>query len=302
VRLRWRKKNFHRDFILKGKERQSVMKKVKYKGKNRYKEFLAAAKIISKKISKIEGVVGVLATGGIGRGYCDDYSDLDLIVYVDDKRVKEIEKYIAVGSLIYKNIALDTPVESYQRVLKYKSPSPYWSQVMRWDRENAQILFDTEHKIENLLKEKLVFPDWEQKKLLKKYSDGVEDHLKYNFEMWEKRGSLINLADSLIKATEYIILWIYAKNKKFQPYLPKWLFYHLENNFLPEEKYSDIIKKVYLNPVKTAVQAKRIRTELIELSKNIGIEFNYKNLKDIFKQDGKNWEKTSEKTKHYLSW
>jgi len=32
------------------------MKKVKYKGKNRYKEFLAAAKIISKKISKIEGV------------------------------------------------------------------------------------------------------------------------------------------------------------------------------------------------------------------------------------------------------
>ncbi len=278
------------------------MKKVKYKGKNRYNEFLSAAKIISEKVSKIEGVVGILATGGIGRGYCDDYSDLDLIVYVDDKRVKEIEKYIAVGSLIYKDIMLDTPVESYQKVLKYKSPSKYWSQVMRWDRENSQILFDTEHKIENLLKEKLVFPDWEQKKLLKKCSDGVENYLKYNFEMWEKRGSLTNLADSLIKATEYIILWIYAKNKKFQPYLAKWLFYHLENNFVPEAKYSDIIKKVYLNPVKTAVQTKRIRTELIELSKNIGIEFNYKNLKDIFKQDGKNWEKASEKTKHYLSW
>ena len=278
------------------------MKKVKYKGKNRYKEFLAAAKIISKKISKIEGVVGILATGGIGRVYCDDYSDLDLIVYVDDKKVKEIEKYIAVGSLIYKNIALDTPVESYQRALKHKSPSKYWSQVMRWDRENSQILFDTEHKIENLLKEKLVYPDWEQKKLLKKYNEGVEDHLKYNFEMWEKRGSLINLADSLIKATEYIILWIYAKNKKFQPYLSKWLFYHLENNFVPEAKYSDIIKKVYLNPIKTAVQAKRIRTELIELSKNIGIKFNYENLKDIFKQEGKNWEKASEKTKYYLSW
>ena len=273
-----------------------------YKGKNRYKEFLSAAKVISKKISKIEGVVGILATGGIGRGYCDDYSDLDLIVYVDDKRVKKIEKYIAVGSLIYKDIALDTPVESYQRALKHKSPSKYWSQVMRWDRENSQILFDTEHKIENLLKEKLVYPDWEQKKLLKKYNEGVEDHLKYNFEMWEKRGSLINLADSLIKATEYIILWIYAKNKKFQPYLSKWLFYHLENNFVPEAKYSDIIKKVYLNPIKTAVQAKRIRTELIELSKNIGIKFNYENLKDIFKQDGKNWEKALEKTKHYLSW
>lgn len=277
------------------------MKKVKYKGKNRYKEFLSAAKIISKKISKIEGVVGILATGGIGRGYCDEYSDLDLIVYVDDEIVKEIEKYIAVG-LRYKDIELDTPVESYQRALKHKSPSPYWSQVMRWDKENSQILFDADNKIENLLKEKLVFPDWEQKKLLKKYSEGVEDHLKYNFEMWEKRGSLINLADSLIKATEYIILWIYAKNKKFQPYLPKWLFYYLENNFVPEAKHLDIIKKVYLNPIKTVVQAKRIRTELIELSKNIGIKFDYQNLEDIFKQDEKNWEKTSEKTKHYLSW
>lgn len=278
------------------------MKKVKYKGKNRYKEFLAAAKIISKKISKIEGVVGILATGGIGRGYCDDYSDLDLIVYIDDKRVKEIEKYIAVGALIYKDIMLDTPVESYQKALKHRSPSPYWSQVMRWDRENSQILFDIEYKIENLLKEKLVFPDWEQKKLLKNYNNEVENHLKYNFEMWEKRGSLINLTDSLIKANEYIILWIYAKNKKFQPYLPKWLFYHLENNFVPETKFLDIFEKVYLNPIKTAVQAKRIRTELIELSKNIGIEFNYENLKDIFKQDGKNWEKASEKTKYYLSW
>ena len=278
------------------------MKKVKYKGKNRYKEFLSAAKVISKKISKIEGVVGILATGGIGRGYCDDYSDLDLIVYVDDKRVKEIEKYIAVGGLIYKDIALDTPVESYQKALKHRSPSPYWSQVMRWDRENSQILFDTEQKIENLLKEKLVFSDWEQKKLLKKYRDGTENHLIYNFEIWEKRGSLINLTDSLIKATEYIILWIYAKNKKFQPYLPKWLFYHLENNFVPETKFLDVFEKVYLNPIKTVVQAKRIKTELIELSKNIGIKFNYENLKDIFKQEGNNWEKASEKTKYYLSW
>lgn len=71
---------------------------------------------------------------------------------------------------------------------------------------------------------------------------------------------------------------------------------------MPEAKYLGIIKKVYLNLLKTAVQVERIRTGLIELSKNIGIKFNYENLKDIFKQDGKNWEKTSEKTKYYLSW
>jgi len=278
------------------------MNKARYRSKNRYEKFLCAAEIISKKISKIKGVVGVLATGGIGRGYCDDYSDLDLIVYVDDKKVKQIEKYIAVGYLRYKEIELDTPVESYQKALNHKSPSRYWSQVTRWDRENSQILFDTENRIKDLLKEKLVFPDWEQEKLLRKYRQEVEEHLIYNFEMWEKRGDLINLSDSLIRATEHLVLWIYAKNKKIQPYVPKWLFYHLENNFVPEAKYFNIIKKPYLNSIKTIDQARKIRNELLKLCEKIGIKFEYKDFEDLFSQNRKNWEKASEKTKYYLSW
>jgi len=278
------------------------MNKARYRSKNRYEKFLCAAEIISKKISKIKGVVGVLATGGIGRGYCDDYSDLDLIVYVDDKKVKQIEKYIAVGYLRYKEIELDTPVESYQKALNHKSPSRYWSQVTRWDRENSQILFDTENRIKDLLKEKLVFPGWEQKKLLRKYRQEVEEHLVYNFEMWEKRGDLINLSDSLIRATEHLVLWIYAKNKKIQPYVPKWLFYHLENNFVPEAKYFNIIKKPYLNSIKTIDQARKIRNELLKLCEKIGIKFEYKDFEDLFSQNRKNWEKASEKTKYYLSW
>ena len=265
------------------------MNKVTYTGKNRYNEFLSAAKIISKKISRVEGVMGVLATGGLGRGYCDDYSDLDLIVYVDDKKVKEIEKYIAVGYLRYKEIEFDTPVESYKKALNHKSPSKYWSQVMRWDRENSQILFDTEDKIKNLLKEKLVFPDWEQKKLLRRHRQGVEDHLKYNSGMWEKRGNPINLSDSLIRATEHLILWIYAKNKKFQPYIPKWLFYHLENDFVPESKYFDIIKKPYLNSLKTINQARKTKNELLKLGQKIGLKFGYENVEDLFAQNRNNW-------------
>jgi predicted nucleotidyltransferase len=278
------------------------MNQANYRSRNRYDDFLSAAKIISKKISKIEGVVGILATGGIGRGHCDDYSDLDLIVYVYDEKLKEIEKYIAVGQLRYKEIELDTPVVSYQKALNHKSPSKYWSQVKRWDRENSQILFDPENKIKNLLKEKLVFPDGEQKKLLRRYRQRVEDYLKYNFQLWEKRGNLINLADCLVRATENLVLWIYAKNKKFQPYIPKWLFYHLENNFVPESKYFNIIKKPYLDSVRTVNDARKIRNELLELSEEIGIKFDYQNLEDIFAQNRNNWEKAQEKTKYYLSW
>jgi hypothetical protein len=278
------------------------MKKLKYRGENRYNEFLTAAKVVSKKVSKIKGVVGILATGGIGRGYCDDYSDLDLTVYVDDRKFDEITKYIAVGGLRYKGIEIDTPVESYQNALNQKSPSKYWSQDARWDRENSKILFDTDSRLKSLLKEKLVFPDWEQKKLLSKYQKGVETHLIYFYEMWQKRGSQINLADTLIRASKNIILWLYAKNKKFHPYLPKWLFYYLESDLIPESKFFSIIKKPFLESLRTAKEIKNIREELLELCDNIGINLGYKNVKEVFEKEKAAWEKAREKTKYYLSW
>lgn len=97
--------------------------KLVYRNDNRRDEFLRAARAISKKISTIEGVVGIIASGGIARGYCDDYSDLDLIVYASEEKVVEIGNYVAVGWLMHQNIGLDTPIESYEKALQADSPS-----------------------------------------------------------------------------------------------------------------------------------------------------------------------------------
>jgi hypothetical protein len=278
------------------------MKRSVYRSHNRYREFLAAAKAIAAKISGIEGVVGILATGGIGRGYCDLYSDLDLIVYADAARAKEIDRYIAVGNLRYKGIELDTPVESYDRALRAKSPSHYWSQVMRWDRQNSKILYDRAGRIKNLLEEKLVFPDWERRKLMKIHGEGVTEHLIYNFDIWQKRGTPVNLAHCLIQAAEHLILWIYAKNGCLQPYVPKWLFYHLENGSVPEARHLATIKRVYTQPVRTLSEARKLREELITLAERIGIGFKFKSLDDLVAGHHSNWGCASEKTRHYLSW
>jgi len=279
-----------------------IVNKLIYHNTNRYREFLSAAKIISKKIARIRGVVGIIATGGIGRGYCDGYSDLDLIVYADDNRTKDIRNYIAVGWLAYKGIELDTPVESYQKALNHKSPSRYWSQVIRWDRENSKVLFDPNDKIKKLLEKKLVFPDWEQKRLLRKYCWEIELHLKHYFEMWEKRGEIVNLAQTLIRAAENIVLWIYAKNRKFQPYIPKWLFYHLENKAVSESQFFDIIKKPFLEPIETIRRARQIQKELLGFCEKIGLQYRFKDVKEILNKEGDNWKKATEKTKYYLSW
>jgi len=273
-----------------------------YRNDNRRDEFLQAAKVVSKKISTIEGVVGILATGGIARGYCDDYSDLDLIVYANEEKVVEIGNYIAIGWLMYKNIGLDTPVESYEKALQADSPSDYWSQVMRWDRQNSILLFDSENRIRDLLRAKLVFSERERQQLQKEYADKVEEYLVHSFDMWEQRGTLVNLADLLITSTKYLIQWIYASNGKFQPYLPKWLFYYLENGQVPEAEFFDIIQKPFVGPITTAEEARQIRDELLDLCGKIGIRFRFGTINEVFQHCRYNWEQASARTKHYLSW
>jgi hypothetical protein len=258
--------------------------------------------VIAGKVSRVDGVVGILATGGLGRGYCDDFSDLDLVVYADAASYRSISEYIGVGFLRYKDIDLDTPVESYERAWAQKSPSRYWSQVMRWDRENSMTLYDSKYRVKSLLEAKLVFPDDEQKRLLRKYCKGADFQLRYNFDTWAKRGGCLNLADCLIKGAEQMVLWIYAKNKKFQPYMEKWPFYHLEVGAVPESKYLRTIARPYSESIRTLAQARDIRDALLDLGIKIGMSFEYERFEEIFQKEEANWQRASAKTKQYLSW
>lgn len=273
-----------------------------YRGKNRHSEFLSAARTIAGKVSRIDGVVGILATGGIGRGFCDDFSDLDLTIYAEDSKVRKLRKYLAVGFLRHKNIALDTPVESYQRACRAPSPSAYWSQEARWDRQNSLILHDTGGRVKKMLTEKIVFPEGERRGLFKTHAWGAEEHLRYFFPLWAKRGNVVNLADTVRRGAEHLILWVYAKNGKFRPYLPKWLFYYLENNLIPESRYFATIRKAYCEPIKTMRQASGVQSALLDVCGKVGMEFECESIEEVFEREEKNWEKASEKTRHYLGW
>lgn len=278
------------------------MKGLVYNSTNLNRQFIRAAKIIAGKISHIDGVVGIIAAGGIGRGHSDEFSDLDMIVYADSVRVKEIGKYIAVGQLYYKGIHFDIPVESYQKARRYKVPSSYWSQAVRWTLKNSRILHDTEDRVAGLLAEKVVFPDSERKKLMKRYRLEANEILNYMFPTWEARGEVYNLAHLLRLATESIMLWIYARNRKFQPYLVKWLFYHLENGFVPEARFFPVIKKVYVNQINNLARAGKIRKELIELCGKLGMDIHEEKWSEVIETNSNNWKKASVKTRYYLSW
>jgi len=278
------------------------MAKLCYKSPNLNRTFIKAAGIIASKIATIDGVVGIVATGGIGRGHSDEFSDLDLIVYVDEKKYTEINKFIAVGQLYHKGIHYDTPVESYQKAMRRHSPSAYWSQALRWTLQNSIVLYDTGGRIKQLLAEKLVFPESERRRLMKENRHWADEILNYIYPTWEARGDIYNLAHILRQAAENIILWIYAKNGKFQPYLRKWLFYYLENNMIPESRHFDIIRKAFTDPIACMKQANRTRAELFRLCNTVGMEIHPIRWEEVLETNSRNWEKASEKTRHYLGW
>lgn len=273
-----------------------------YKSRNLNPKFRRAARTVAGKIAAIEGVIGIVATGGIGRGHSDEYSDLDLIVYARDDAWKDIGRYIAVGQLNYKGIDFDIPVESFARAMRHRVPSAYWSQELRWTLQQAVILHDTGGRVAALLSDKVVFPESERRRLLHDNRHWADEILNYMYPTWQRRGRAYNLAHLLRTAAEHIILWIYAQNGLFRPYMRKWPFFYLENKLVPEAVYFPAIKGAVTAPITTPAQANRVRKDLFDLCAKIDIGIEPIDWKDVVGKNTDNWHKASDKTKRYLSW
>ncbi len=280
----------------------SCMNELCYKSRNLNPKFRRAAEFIAGKIAAIDGVIGILATGGISRGHSDEFSDLDLIVYAEDAAWREISRYIAIGQLNYKGIDFDIPVESYRRAMNHRVPSPYWSQELRWALQKAIILHDTGNRMATLISQKVVFPESERKKLLHDNHHWADEILNYMYPTWKERGRIHNLAHLLRTAAEHIILWIYARNGLFRPYMRKWPFFYLENNLVPEAIYFPAIKRAYTAPITTRAEADRMRQDLFALCAKIDIDIEPIDWKDVVNKNAANWKNASDKTKQYLSW
>lgn len=85
------------------------------KSRNLNRRFGRPARIVSEKIPGVEGVVGMVAAGGIGRGHSDKFSSLDRIVSADESVARDTREYIAVVRLHDKEIRYDIPMESSRR-------------------------------------------------------------------------------------------------------------------------------------------------------------------------------------------
>lgn len=213
------------------------MKKVNLKTKNRNKEYSRIVKEYAKKISEYNGVIGVVVGGGIGRGYSDEFSDIDLYVFLDVKtyRIWKKKGPIPEGDHYYKEYWIETEFFDYEKEVK-----TVWRIEDRWERKNHIILFDANSKINDLYKKKLIFTQKEKQDMYEEIYDKTAWYIAELPNTWIKRGDLAQAHYVMNKGIDWIIEYVFLQNNYFTPW-GKWKIHYA---FLMDKLPSDFKKNI----------------------------------------------------------
>jgi len=203
----------------------------KLKGKNLVKQHMRIAKEISERLKKYKGVIGIVALGGVARGYSDKFSDIDIIVFCE----KKIENFpIREEEFEFKGTTIDIGVCVLEDEAK-----KFWDQGVRWAFSDSIILYDPKGEIRAFLKNKLIYPENERKEILIENMTQCEWHCNAMALGWIYRGDIVSAHYSVNCALECFIKVLFALNKEFDPG-EKWRLFCLHAlQWLPKnsEKY-----------------------------------------------------------------
>lgn len=219
-------------------------------------------------IKDLKEVKAIGFMGSIGRGNFDKYSDIDIIVYVDEipspnkrkklleDRVKNYEEIIPEMEIFYyKNKEVSffyRKISDLEKVIKKLYKDNHEDKKISEEIENVRPIYGKE-AIKNL----------QQK--IKKFPDGILNKKLYNlrkittlFEDLEKyleRKQLVWMNHIFEEILEDVISIIYTLNKKYYGGYLKWFEKDLKDfNELPKNFESNLEKYIRTNPIENLSQ------------------------------------------------
>lgn len=115
-------------------------------------QYRQQAEQLARRFAVMEGVVGVLLTGGLTFGKADRHSDIDLIVYLRQQSLRTWyfgEAPLPEGESRYHDLRLDVSYLDYERECERQ-----WSSGEQWSASQAEVLYDPEGLLAALLDQK----------------------------------------------------------------------------------------------------------------------------------------------------
>jgi predicted nucleotidyltransferase len=168
------------------------------------------AQQLARRFAVMEGVVGVLLTGGLTFGEADRYADIDLMVYLRQQSLRTWyfgEAPLPEGESRYHDLRLDVSYLDYERECERE-----WSANERWAASRAEILYDPEGLVGALLEQKRV----DQQQMADEALDCAA-HIRFLLERlvpaWLYRGETLAAHQVLNQATSEFVKLLHLLNQ-----------------------------------------------------------------------------------------
>jgi len=195
------------------------------KGTNRIDTFRMVAHEIVQRVSHFASVCGILYMGGLVRGFADKFSDVDIIVLLNNEDPFTRDFLPSISATLEDKSNLEIDLEVY---LIEEYALREWDEYTKWDLAHSEIAFDRHGNAAAMLKEKLHMSDDDWKLRLSKsmvyfswYCSPAEDYIPTMSDMWIERGDEASAAYSITYSIELILDMLYSLNRSFLP-APKW--------------------------------------------------------------------------------
>ena len=224
-------------------------------GASRLAEAKAVAEEFASKFRK-KGIVGIVFLGALARGYFDESSDIDIVVFkrkgvrLGVPREREIE---------YKGFLVDYEMRDYEDELRKP-----WSMELRWAFSHAVVYYDPRGEVAKLLKRKVPLRERERKQLL---GESLRWAVWYGWDFadsWVRRGDLVSAHHCVTVALELLVKALFLLNGQLVP-PDKWLLHEAAKLGKLPPNFAQIVREALLTRDFTAEELERRKAAVAQL-------------------------------------
>jgi len=183
-----------------------------------------------------DDIVGIVFLGAIVRGYFDRFADIDIAIFekegskfpLDKKfyRIEDIEVQIWLSD--YESEVIDT-----------------WEMAKRWTYSQAEIYFDPQGKIKQLLKEKVSLKLEEKKWLMMSGLTLSEWYINRLTQLWVARGNIVSAHHMFDQGLIYFFDMLFGLNNELVADM-KWRYYCAEKLERLPHNFQEQIKETMI--------------------------------------------------------
>ncbi|MHA2426390.1 MAG: nucleotidyltransferase domain-containing protein [Candidatus Thorarchaeota archaeon] len=203
-----------------------------------YRITMVANELVQR-VSHFTSVEGIIYMGGLVRGFADKYSDVDIIVLLNNEDPYTRDFLPSVSANLEDKSNLEIDVEVY---LFESFNNRDWNEYQKWDLSHSEVAFDRHGRVTTMLKDKLSMSDNEWRVRISKaivyfswYCCAADEYTPTMIDMWMDRGDVVSAEYAVNYGIELILDLVYTLNKSFLP-APKWRFgYTRTLDWLPKE-------------------------------------------------------------------